>query len=103
VAAEQPGEGYVLSNGARPGSGVDGSAFALGFEPLIRVLRTHLLPMGEGLNEEGGRFSAPAPSYQPGVVESQLHPVVLPHVSHFRHVPFLTIVKFEHSGQASPT
>lgn len=33
----------------------------------------------------------------------QLHPVVLPHVSHFKHVPFRTSVKFMHSGQASPT
>ena len=31
------------------------------------------------------------------------HPVVLPQVSHFKHVPFLTSVKFWHSGQASPT
>ena len=35
--------------------------------------------------------------------QTQLHPVVLPHVSHFRHVPLRTSVKFEHSGQASPT
>ena len=34
---------------------------------------------------------------------AQLHPVVLPHVSHFRHVPFRTRVKFAHSGQLSPT
>jgi hypothetical protein len=33
----------------------------------------------------------------------QLHPVVLPHVSHFKHVPLRTSVKFAHSGQASPT
>ena len=33
----------------------------------------------------------------------QLHPVVPPHVSHFKHVPFRTIVKFPHSGHASPT
>jgi hypothetical protein len=31
------------------------------------------------------------------------HPVVLPHVSHFRHVPLRTMVKLPHSGQASPT
>lgn len=31
------------------------------------------------------------------------HPVVLPQVSHFRHVPFRTSVKLAHSGQASPT
>jgi hypothetical protein len=30
------------------------------------------------------------------------HPVVLPHVSHLRQVPFLTSVKFPHSPQASP-
>ena len=33
----------------------------------------------------------------------QLHPVVLPHVSHFKQIPFRTMVKFPHSGQASPT
>jgi len=33
----------------------------------------------------------------------QEHPLVLPHVSHFRHVPFRTIVKFWHSEQATPT
>jgi hypothetical protein len=31
------------------------------------------------------------------------HPVVLPHVSHFMQVPFLTKVKFPHSPQASPS
>ncbi len=30
------------------------------------------------------------------------HPVVFPHVSHLRHVPFLTSVKFPHSPQESP-
>jgi hypothetical protein len=33
----------------------------------------------------------------------QLHPVVPPQVSHFRQVPFRTMVKLPHSGQASPT
>jgi len=33
----------------------------------------------------------------------QLHPVVPPHVSHFRQVPLRTMVKLPHSGQASPT
>ena len=31
------------------------------------------------------------------------HPVVLPHVSHLRHVPFLTSVKFRHSEHISPS
>jgi hypothetical protein len=31
------------------------------------------------------------------------HPVVLPHVSHFMHVPFRTRVKLPHSVQASPS
>lgn len=31
------------------------------------------------------------------------HPVVLPHVLHFKQVPFLTSVKFPHSPQLSPT
>ena len=34
---------------------------------------------------------------------SQLHPVVLPQVSHLMQVPLRTSVKFAHSGQASPT
>jgi len=43
-----------------------------------------------------------------GVVETesgvrQLHPVVEPHVSHLRQVPFLTSVKLPHSPQASPS
>jgi hypothetical protein len=33
----------------------------------------------------------------------QLHPVVLPHVSHLRQVPFLKSVKLPHSPQASPS
>jgi hypothetical protein len=33
----------------------------------------------------------------------QLHPLVPPHVSHFRHVPFRTSVKFPHSRQSSPS
>jgi hypothetical protein len=35
--------------------------------------------------------------------EPQLHPVVDPQVSHFKHVPFRTSVKFAHSGQDSPS
>jgi hypothetical protein len=31
------------------------------------------------------------------------HPVVLPHVSHFKHVPFRTSVKFKHSEHISPS
>jgi len=31
------------------------------------------------------------------------HPVVLPHVSHLRHVPFRTSVKFMHSEHISPS
>ena len=37
------------------------------------------------------------------MASTQLHPVVPPHVSHFKHVPFRTMVKFPHSGQDSPT
>ena len=31
------------------------------------------------------------------------HPVVLPHVSHFMHVPLRTSVKFMHSPHISPS
>ena len=34
---------------------------------------------------------------------AQLHPVVLPHVSHFMQVPLRTRVKLPHSPQASPS
>jgi hypothetical protein len=37
------------------------------------------------------------------IPSTQLHPLVAPHVSHFRQVPFLTIVKLPHSEQASPS
>src|SRR5690606_280272 len=33
---------------------------------------------------------------------AQLHPVVVPHVSHFKQVPFRTIVKLWHSVHWSP-
>ena len=33
----------------------------------------------------------------------QLHPLVLPQVSHLRQVPFRTMVKFWHSGQETPS
>ena len=36
-------------------------------------------------------------------IASQLHPVVFPHVLHFRHVPLRTSVKFPHSSHASPS
>jgi hypothetical protein len=45
------------------------------------------------LSEQGGAVP-PGP---------QLHPVVLPHVSHFKHVPLRTKVKFPHSPHASPS
>ena len=38
-----------------------------------------------------------------GEYHAQLHPVVPPQVSHFRHVPLRTMVKLPHSGQDSPT
>jgi hypothetical protein len=33
----------------------------------------------------------------------QEHPVVLPQVTHFKHVPFRTSVKLPHSLQESPS
>jgi hypothetical protein len=35
--------------------------------------------------------------------EYQLQPLVLPHVSHFMHVPFRTSVKLPHSPHISPS
>jgi hypothetical protein len=42
---------------------------------------------------------------KPGHDESENyeHPVVEPHVSHFRHVPLRTSVKFPHSPHISPS
>jgi len=37
------------------------------------------------------------------VIGDRLHPVVLPHISHFMHVPLRTSVKLPHSPQASPS
>ena len=39
----------------------------------------------------------------PALLSTQLHPVVPPHVSHLRHVPFRTSVKLAHSGHDSPS
>ena len=43
------------------------------------------------------------PPRERGVSAAYEHPVVLPHVSHFKHVPFRTKVKFPHSPHASPS
>src|SRR5690242_10230360 len=51
-------------------------------------------------NRKGG----PWPPF-PGNEKSYAHehPVVLPHVSHFKHVPLRTSVKLPHSPHASPS
>lgn len=44
--------------------------------------------------------------FPPGLFTPRLayeHPLVEPHVSHFKHVPFRTIVKFWHSGHETPS
>jgi hypothetical protein len=46
-------------------------------------------------NKKGGSFDPPLVDHE--------HPLVDPHVSHLRHVPFLTIVKLLHSEQATPS
>jgi hypothetical protein len=46
-----------------------------------------------------GKISMPSGEHK----SAYEHPVVLPHVSHFMHVPFRTSVKFPHSPQASPS
>lgn len=66
----------------------------LAWVPFVRIeVKTETF-----VTKDNGQVSLRRP---PG--STQLHPVVEPHVSHFRHVPFRTMVKFEHSGQASPT
>ena len=49
---------------------------------------------------KGGQSAAPGALIV--AQAAQLHPVVLPQVSHFKHVPLWTMVKLPHSGQASP-
>ena len=59
------------------------------------------------INIAGGVLVLPVVVYYgvPVILSSvcQLHPVVLPQVSHLRQVPFLTSVKLPHSPQASPS
>jgi hypothetical protein len=62
----------------------------------------HVLIEREGIRKEKGpaKPGLQGPEKIRGAYE---HPLVLPHVSHFRQVPFRTIVKFPHSPQASPS
>ena len=48
-------------------------------------------------------LSIPDGSFAVNSERSSLHPVVLPHVSHFMQVPLRTSVKLPHSPQASPS
>ena len=64
----------------------------------MRRVRRRSAP--RGAQDVDGRDEPGHDGEEPG---RQLHPVVLPQVSHFRQVPFLTMVKLAHSGQASPT
>src|SRR6266568_655200 len=53
-------------------------------------------------NKTSQNFEVLTNNNQPNHLSAQLHPVVAPHVSHFKHVPLRTRVKFAHSGHASP-
>jgi hypothetical protein len=53
------------------------------------------------LYQKGRSFGRPSQFID--VLEPHEHPVVLPHVSHFIHVPFRTSVKFPHSPHISPS
>jgi hypothetical protein len=54
---------------------------------------------------------APMPSASPATPQKsartfskyQEHPVVVPHVMHFKHVPFRTMVNWPQSPQGSPS
>jgi hypothetical protein len=48
-------------------------------------------------------FSLQVDCCQTILAKGQLHPLVLPHVSHFMHVPLRSSVKFPHSPQLSPS
>jgi hypothetical protein len=48
------------------------------------------------------RFSVDDPEALVALDDLQLHPVVSPHASHFKQVPFRTIMKFEHAVHESP-
>lgn len=57
----------------------------------------------EGINKFSARSCDRADMF--GVSElgsDHEHPLVAPHVSHFSHVPFRTMVKFWHSEQELP-
>ncbi len=53
---------------------------------------------GDERAEETNKSSSSSSFYPP-----QLHPVVLPQVSHFMHVPLRTSVKLPHSEHISPS
>lgn len=56
--------------------------------------------LGAKLAPRGANLCAPE---TPKSRNIQLHPVVEPHVLHFKHVPFRTSVKLPHSPHESPT
>ena len=54
-----------------------------------------------GGHEKNGRDKA-RPFHVASGSSRQLHPLVPPHVSHFKHVPFRTKVKLPQDSHASP-
>jgi hypothetical protein len=85
------------------------------FRPIIKQIPLTLLwltatTLGAIPLMDGARQS-PRLGWKPGRLlpqvanaePTQLHPLVPPHVSHFRHVPFLRSVKLPHEPQASPS
>ena len=99
----------VQFRGIKPvilGDGNVGFEPDLGFVPAAADVNMWRLARAAFIGEEGEAKAVPSEdSRQDGfsTTKAQLHPVVLPQVSHLRHVPFRTMVKFPHSGHASPT
>ena len=71
----------------------------------LRSLREHLPLQGEEITIRYSLLAIRHSLLRLPIVDCRTHehPVVEPHVSHFKQVPLRTSVKFAHSGQLSPT
>jgi hypothetical protein len=60
-------------------------------------------PCLNAISDRTGKSGVLGPAQNSSMASYHEHPVVLPHVSHFRQVPLRTRVKLPHSPQASPS
>jgi hypothetical protein len=66
-------------------------------------MRFGVFGLRNNLEAHDASFLEVAMTISPPWLENYEHPVVDPHVSHFKHVPLRTSVKFPHVPQASPS